>query len=631
MPPSRAVGIDLGATRAVLARIDETGHSATVRDARGDMQIPSVVYFEDEEFLYGRMAELAAAREVGRAAEFYKRDLGQAAYSRAIGGELLPVELIEACLLKKLVADLADQGLAKPAVVLSIPASFNQAQRRARIDAAKLAGVETLGTINDPLAVALAHAESLGYLNPADAQRPGLRALVFDLGGGKLDVSIVEIKPGRVRTMAVGGNPELGGRDFDARLAEYLAEQFHKQFDTDPRHDMASVRRLLENAKEAKHALSARQQTKVEVERGQQKTTVTVTREIFEDLVADLLDECVQITQAALAQAGMDWSDVAHLLLLGGGSRMPCVARRLKELTGLDPTAHVHADEAVAHGAAVMAESLLAARERRQPSLACTIVDLTAHTLGFEWNDPQTDRFENVVMIRRGSELPCGTVAKVTTEVENQKSLVIQLLEGESRLADECTRIAQLTIGDLPTPLAKGAQIDVQYQFTTGGRLQVKAQLARSGQALPISVRRAQALSETQMADWKSVVARGAGLKVILALVPKHRAEREAEAAAAGADARTARVQAPPKLPATEPAIEQFSLDTDADPTAARRQRRKMTPRKLSIIVGGYLVSAVLGTAIGYYILMWMNPSYNWWHLPLPGLREPPPNSAGAP
>jgi molecular chaperone DnaK len=626
MPLSRAVGIDLGTSRAALARVDGMGRSAMIRDARGDLLIPSVVYFDDEEIVHGRMAELAAAREVGRAAEYYKRDLGQAAYSRAIGGELLPVELIEACLVKRLVAGLAPQGLADPAVVLSIPASFNQAQRRARLDAAKIAGIESLGTINDPLAAALAHAEQLGYLNASHGDKPGCRVLVFDLGGGKLDVAIVEIKPGHLRTMAAGGNPRLGGRDFDLRLADYLAEQFARQFDKDPRHDMNSVRRLLESAKDAKHALTARQQARVQVQRGNESASVTVTRQTFEDLCVDLLDECARLTQAALAQAGMAWSDVAHLLLVGGATRMPCLTGRLAELTGLVPAPGLHCDEAVARGAALMAEDLLARRAGGQPTLPVAITDLTVHTLGFEWSDPQTDRVENVVVIPRGSELPCGTVAKVATDADNQASLVIELLEGENRMADECTRIAELTIGQLPADLPAGTQIDVHYQLTAGGRLQVKAQVARSAQALPVNVRRAHALTESQLADWKHLVARGAGLKAIHALLPQHRHEREALAATATAQAAPA---PPPAAPPSQTAVEEFSLETDGDPSATRRKKRRITPRKLAIMLGGYLVSALVGTAIGYYILMRIDPSYNWWHLPLPGLREPPANSAG--
>jgi hypothetical protein len=234
-----------------------------------------------------------------------------------------------------------------------------------------------------------------------------------------------------------------------------------------------------------------------------------------------------------------------------------------------------------------------------------------------------------VVLIRRGSELPCGTVVKVATETDNQKTLVLKILEGESRLAEECVHIALLTIGELPPDLPKGAQIDVSYQFTAAGRLQVKAQLSRSGQALPVSVRRAQGMSEGQMADWKKLVARSAGLKAIHALLPKHREERAALAATApvantGAAAAPP-AAAPPPLAAAGEAPDDFALDTgDVDPSAERRRKRKITPRKIGILLAGYVVSALLGTAIGYYILMWYDPSWNWWHLRLPGLKLPP-------
>ncbi|MEX0677901.1 MAG: Hsp70 family protein [Pirellulales bacterium] len=628
MPPSRAVGIDLGTTRAALARIDEPARSAMIRDAQGDLLIPSVVFFEDDELVCGRAAKLAAVARPDRAAEFFKRDLGQAAYSRAIGGELLSAELIEACLLKKLEAELADQGIAKPAVALSMPASFNQAQRRARLDAAKIARVELLGTINDPLAAALSYAESQGYLHPSTPDKPGCRVLVFDLGGGKLDVAIVEIKPGRLRTMAVGGNAKLGGRDWDLRLAEHLAEQFAKEFGQDPRHDMTSVRRLLESAEEAKQSLSARQQARVQVERGKSAAAIVVTRQAFEEMTADLLDEAAAITEGIVARAGMAWRDVSGLLLVGAATRMPIVAKRLEELTGLVPAAAVHADEAVARGAALYAECLLAAREGRQTDLHVAITDLTVHSLGLEWNDPRTGRVENVVLIARGSELPCGTVAAATTDTAGQSSLVIQLLEGESRAADQCARIALLTVRDLPDGLPKGTQIDVHYQFTAEGRLQVRARLPRSGQSLPISVRREQGLTESQISDWQQLIARGQGLRAIHALLPEHRRQREALAAAQPPGPRAASSAGPPALPNETPADEEFTLETGSDATARRLKKRRMTPRRLAIMLGGYVVSALVGTAIGYYILMRIDPSYNWWHLRLPGLRDAPASSA---
>lgn len=343
-----------------------------------------------------------------------------------------------------------------------------------------------------------------------------------------------------------------------------------------------------------------------------------------------MLDEAAKITEQTLARAGMAWRDVGGLLLVGAATRMPMIAKRLEVLTGLPPAAAVHADEAVARGAALYAECLLAAREGRQPELPVAITDLTVHTLGMEWSDPQTGRVENVVLIWRGSELPCGTVAQAETDVENQQALVIRLLEGESRVADECARIALLTVRELPAALPKGTPIEVRYQFTAEGRLQVRAQMPKSGQPLPISVRREQGMTESQITDWQQLLARGSGLKAILMLLPKHLQQREEQSAATEA-MQTAAPASPSPLASQTPDVEQFALDTDADPTATRLKRRKTTPRKVAIMLAGYVVSALVGTAIGYYILMRIDPSYNRWHLQLPGLRDAPASSDASP
>ncbi|REK09835.1 MAG: Hsp70 family protein [Planctomycetota bacterium] len=628
MPPRHAVGIDLGTTRVVVARVEKHGRSSVWRDPQGDLSIPAAVFFEDNEIVTGRGAKLVATTQPGRTAEFYKRDLGQAAYSRAIDGELLPPELVEACLLKPIFDDLDSELGGRPAAALSLPACFNQAQRRSRIDAAKIAGVEVLGTIHDPLAAALALAETQGYLVP-NSDKPGQRVLVFDLGGGKLDVAVIEIKPGRLRTMAVGGSDQIGGRDWDVLLADYLADQFAKQFGDDPRYDMVSVRRLLASAEEAKHTLSARQQARVQVERGEDAAAIIVTRDAFEDLTADLVDRSMSITNATLARSGINWRDVSTVLLVGGGARMPVIAKRLRELTGLEMAAGVNPDEAVARGAALYAAGLVAGK---QSPLHVEVVDITAHSLGLEWNDPQTGRQENVVVIARGSELPCGTIAKAVTDEEDQSTIRLQLLEGESRVADECARIAHLIISDLPAGLPAGTAIDVYYHFTTEGRLQVKAKMPRTGHALPISVRRDQGLGDSEIADWKNLLASGQGLKAIQFLLPKHGQQREAEQAeSAPAPVSTPPPVRPPKLPASTPAgpsgLEEFALKTDAPASAIRTRNRGLTPRKLAIMIGGYVISALVGTAIGYYILMRIDPSYNWWNLRLPGLRPPPASS----
>lgn len=606
-----------------------------IRNAQGDLLLESIVYFEDEELLFARPAKQAATAQPNRAAEYVKRDFGQTSYSRAIGGELLPAEVIEACLLKKIYGEIAAGPPGPPpAVVLSVPASFNQTQRKALLDAAQIAGLDIAGTINDPLAAALAFAEIQGYLGPGGAEKPGCRVLVFDLGGGTLDAGIIEIKPGIIRALSVVGDARLGGRDWDLRLADHLAEQFANQFGEDPRYDMKSVRRLVENAAEAKHTLTARMQARVHIERQSHAADITITRQAFEDITADLLARAKGVAEAALSQAAMAWPDVAHLLLVGGATRMAMIGRMLETLTGLKGVANLHPEEAVARGAALRAASLLATREGRTPTVQLEIVDLTTHSLGLEWSDPQTKRSENVVIVTRGTQLPCGTSSKLATTADDQRSLTVQLLEGESREAAECTRVAELTISGLPGNLPKGTPIEVHYQLTVDRRLQVKAQLGTNNAPLTVEARRNLGLSVDQIDQWKKLLASEVGLKAVLAHLASHKDRG-------------------PALPVGEPALEPPSLDPhgqvelpmgqlvpavprqlDLDEIDAaigpRGRNRKSSPRQMAIMLGGYVVFSVLGLLIGYYILMFIEPSYNWYHLPLPGLGGDPPAGAAS-
>ncbi len=609
-----------------IARIDELGRSSMVRNAQGDLLLESIVYFEDDELVFARPAKQAAAMQPNRAAEYAKRDLGQSAYSRAIGGELLPAELIEACLLKKIYAEVSAEGSGNPAVVLSIPACFDQAQRKALLDSAQIAGIEILGTINDTLAAALAFAENQGYLNPSADKKPGCRVLVFDLGGGKLDAAIVEIKPGSLRTLAVVGDARLGGRDWDLRLADHLAGLFTKQFGEDPRYDMVSVRRLVESSAEAKHTLTVRQQARVRIERDGHSADIAITRQAFEEITADLVARAKRVTESVLSQAAMAWPDLAHLLLMGGATRMPMIGKMLEALTGLKPVANLQPDEAVARGAALRAECLLAAREGRAASTQVEIVDLTSFSLGIEWADRQTGRTENVVIIQRGTQLPCSTSAKIATTDDDQRTLTVQLLEGESRKAQECSRIAELVIGGLPGELPKNTPIEVQYQYTADRRLQVKAHLQTSGAALAIDVRRGRGLSADHVAQWKKLLSGEVGLKAILAHLasqphqpaPHPVGEVSSELIERRADER-------PVLPVGRAVDTGFGLDTAEASMSARPKNRTMTPRQIAIMLTGYVVFSALGLAIGYYVLMFIEPSYNWYHLPLPGLAKEAP------
>ncbi|MGD9720799.1 MAG: Hsp70 family protein [Pirellulales bacterium] len=620
MSANRAVGIDLGTSFSAMARLEGAGRTAMVRSPQGDMLIPSIVYFEDDELLFGRAANQAAVTHPQRAAEGVKRDFGQPAYSRAIQGELLPTEVIAACLLKNLCADVPALLGAPPAVVLAVPSSFDQAQRRAMLDAARMAGIDTLGTINDTLATALAFSEVQGYLAADAAGKPACRVLVFDLGGGKLDVAIIEIKPGLLRTLAVTGDARLGGRDWDQRLTEHLAAKFAKQFGDDPRYDMASVRRLLTSAEEAKHTLTARQQARVHIERTGYATDVTVQRHAFEEVATDLVEQARRVTEECVGQAGLAWRDLSHLLLVGGATRMPMITSMVESVTGMKAAANMHADEAVARGAALFAEQLLAAREGRQPATQVKIIDLTAHNIGMEWREAGAEHAENVPLIPRGAELPCGTTSRVATDVDDQSTVEVQLLEGNSRDADECRRIARVKISGLPDELPRKSLIDVFYQITSDGRLQVKAQLQKGGLPLTVEVGRADGLIETEIANWRRLLDGKAGLKAIHSQAAAHARLRPAApppipSGTAATDAQAA--------PADQPS---FEVEIDAEPPV-ERVRRSGSARKIFIMLAGHVVFATLGLAIGYYILMVLQPSWNVWNLPLPGVRQVPASS----
>jgi hypothetical protein len=313
---------------------------------------------------------------------------------------------------------------------------------------------------------------------------------------------------------------------------------------------------------------------------------------------------------------------------------MPMIGRLLQTVTNLRPVPNIHPDEAVARGAALFAEYLLAIREGRKPKWTIELADFTVHSLGIEWVDPASGRAENVVLIPRGTELPAGTVTKVTTTVDDQRSLTIQLLEGESRTADGCARVARVVLSDLPGELPKAWPIDMQLQYAAAGRLQIKATVEQGMHTRAVTVGRECGLSESQVAAWRMMLAsEREGLGPILAELAKH-----APAAPASAPASTAAGQAPATMAVASaatsaeapivreqgslPEIEKIDLDIDGSHFSSRMRRNRTTGRKVMIMLIGYFVSATLGLAIGYYILMRIDPNFNWFNLPLPGLSR---------
>ena len=513
-----AVGIDLGTTYSAMAWVDETGQSVLLHNAEGDLLTPSVVMFEDDQVLVGKEAKRLGVYAADRLAECVKRDMGSPAFSRPIAGRQLPPEAIQAYILRKIRNDITKTIGDDFKVVITVPAFFDEPRRKATVDAAHIAGLHVLDIVNEPTSAALAFGEGLGFLRATGAAAVRMNVLVYDLGGGTFDVTLIEMKQGNLRTIATDGDVRLGGRDWDMALVDYCSQQFVQQFGSDPREDHVCLLRMLGAVEEAKHTLSARNNATIKVSYDGHDADLRITREVFEEETAHLLERTAYVTRQLLTASGLEWADLSRILLVGGSTRMPMVASMLQERTGLTPDHSVNPDEAVARGAALYADYLLAQRsETRKTKFQVTNVN--SHSLGIEGVDPKTGRKCNNVLIRRNTPLPATKTERFVTKKAGQRSVVLKVLEGESQVPDECTPIGKAVIRDLPPNLPAGSTIRVTYEYGTNGRLNVTAGVKGTGKEIHLELERDGALSNALVAQWGRVIAAGGGLQSFDALL----------------------------------------------------------------------------------------------------------------
>jgi len=511
MPDVQAVGIDLGTTNSAVAWVDESGRTAMLRNSEGDLLTPSVVLFDDAEIIVGKEAVRAAAAHPDRVAQWVKRDMGAPVYSRPIRGQYLPPEVIQSCVLRKLRADVVSALGTAAKAVITVPAYFDEPRRKATADAGEMAGLTLLDIVNEPTAAALAFGEVLGYLHSSGTVRQEMVVMVYDLGGGTFDATLLRLAPGDVRTLATDGDVQLGGHDWDSRLVAYAAEAFQQMHGSDPREDPSTLSRLYNEVVEAKHALSARARTLIRVEHAGRSAEVPVSREQFEEMSADLLERTAYTIRQLLSAASLQWKDVSRILLVGGATRMPMVSRKLQELTGILPDRTVNPDEAVARGAALYAKYLLSPLEPGGPAPSYQVTNVNSHSLGIEGIDPETMRRINVVLIPRNTPLPARHAEKFITKAEGQRSIVVQVLEGESSLPGDCTAIGRTVIRDLPPGLPQGWPIEVTFEYGVNGRLTVHAAVPGTSRETALELERDVGLSREGISRWMQVVGSMAG------------------------------------------------------------------------------------------------------------------------
>lgn len=477
-----AVGIDLGTTYSLIASVDAQGRPVCLTNAAGERLTPSVVLFGDEGTIIGKEAVLAAALEPERVAECVKRDMGAKVFRKKIKNEYLPPEVISSFILKSLKTDAERQLGPVRRAVITVPAYFEETRRRATMDAGKLAGLEVIDIINEPTAAAIAYGYKVGFLDRqarSTSERP-LRVLVFDLGGGTFDVTIVEIQGTSFQALATDGDVYLGGKDWDQKLLDIAAERFRQQHGQDPRLQPSSLQELWQATEAAKRTLTERSKASLFVNCAGQRLKVEVTKQEFEEATAGLLERTRMTTEIVVRQAGLEWRDIDRVLLVGGSTRMPMVINMLQELTGKPPDRSLSPDEAVAQGAALYAELLaprLRAADDAPAQAPFTVTNVSSHSLGILGKDLKTGLRTNKILLPKNSPLPLTVTKTFKTSRPNQRQVVIKVMEGESAQPNACTQIGVCSIRPLPRNLPVGWPVEVSYTYEANGRLQVTAQV----------------------------------------------------------------------------------------------------------------------------------------------------------
>ena len=486
---AKAVGIDLGTTNSVVSVL-EAGERVVIPNAEGARTTPSIVAFSKTgEVLVGEVAKRQAITNPDRTFRSIKRDMGTSWTSEDIDGKKYSPQEISARILMKLKRDAeAYLGTTVTDAVITVPAYFNDAERTATKEAGAIAGLNVLRIINEPTAAALAYG--------LDKSSQDETILVFDLGGGTFDVSVLEIGDGVFEVKSTHGDTHLGGDDWDQRIIDWLVQQFKGAHNVDLSQDRMALQRLKEAAEKAKIELSQTQQTQINLPfitataEGPLHLDEQLSRSKFQEMTADLVERCRVSFEKALSDAGLKKDQVNHVILVGGSTRMPAVQDLVFSLTGKEPNKTVNPDEVVAEGAAVQAGVL------KGEVKDVLLLDVTPLSLGIETKGGVMTK-----LIERNTTIPTRRTEVFTTADDNQPSVEIKVLQGEREMAAYNSELGTFTLSDLPAAPRGVPQIEVTFDIDANGIVVVSAKDRATNKENKMQVQNASSLSKDKIEE----------------------------------------------------------------------------------------------------------------------------------
>ncbi|MCL2317641.1 MAG: Hsp70 family protein [Methanomassiliicoccaceae archaeon] len=468
------VGIDLGTTYSTVARYDKKTSRPEIINNQFEKELtPSVICFlENGEILIGEDAKDMQAGGAGVIAASFKRGMGDNSFTVEANGKVYTAEDLSAMLLKKLISDAEKKSGEKiDSVVITVPAYFNDFQRTATIRAGEACGVKVMKIINEPTSAAI----SYGYNRETNKT-----VLVYDLGGGTFDVTLVKINKGNIQVLGTDGNHLLGGKDWDAAIVKFACEQFVEEFGVDPRDDEATKNELIVASENYKKVLTKADSVSIQIKYEGYNGKYVLRREQFDMRTQFLLNATKDVCAKLFSDIGKSWSDVDEILLVGGSTRMPQVPKFLEMISGRPVIDHADTDLAVAKGAGITAELYCGTSSGLRE--AKSISDVTAHSLGALAESPGGDRYVNEIMIKRNSKVPSSVKKPFKIAPGNATDVIeVYTLQGESKIPLDCYVLAKVVISGFYNS-GDGAIIDIQYNYDENGVVNVTA--FQDGQAL---------------------------------------------------------------------------------------------------------------------------------------------------